>query len=182
MQQLNYTSYGLVSTDLGWAVANAMCADAAILNDSTIMAHFTGFFPVSPNATDLSRFAANQTSPEETAYIAAANAWATNHSAYSAVQAQKPLALGIAMSDSPVGFAGWVWDLVWSDGYVWTETEVITTAMMLFVQGTYGSFRAYLEVGRVSFCLFGRRTPFPEGGGNSRSPSGRWGHDESLDG
>ena len=147
MHQLGYDKYGVVSTDLGWFVGLWMAANVG----SDIIGHFSDFWFIQPNATDLARFADNTTTPEETAYINSINAFNTQHEAYLLTHAQKPLAISLAMSDSPVGFAGWVWDLIHtvSDGSFATA-DVITSTMMLYIQGTYGNIRLYLESFNVS--------------------------------
>jgi hypothetical protein len=58
--------------------------------------------------TDLERFARGETSPDETVYITAYLAWMTKHSGYADIQSKAPLALGQAMMDSPVRYAGWI--------------------------------------------------------------------------
>ncbi|RGP79911.1 epoxide hydrolase [Fusarium longipes] len=107
MEQLGYDKYGVVSTDLGWQVALWMAGDA----ESNIIGHMTDFFPVQPTDQDLERLSRNETTEEETTYILASNAWFSSHSAYSTVHTQKPLAVSLALTDSPVGFLGWMWDL-----------------------------------------------------------------------
>ncbi|KAM0356375.1 hypothetical protein ACHAP4_006954 [Fusarium culmorum] len=143
MKQLGYSRYGIVSTDLGWQVAMWMVGDA----ESSIIGHMTDFFATQPTEDDLERLARNETTEEETAYIVSSNAWYSSHSAYSTVHTQKPLAVSLAFSDSPVGFLGWVWDLMYavSDGYKYSYEELITDAMMLFIPGPYNNIRAYLE-------------------------------------
>jgi hypothetical protein len=143
MHQLGYEQYGIVSTDVGWSVAMAM---TDVVADS-LLGHFTDFFTVPPNANDLERLAQNLTTPEEAAYIISISAFGTEHSGYSSVQAVSPLAIGQALTDSPVGFAGWVWHLMHgiSDGYDYSFEELITHTMMLWIQGTYGNLRWYRE-------------------------------------
>lgn len=155
MKQLGYSRYGIVSTDLGWQIAMWMTKDA----ESSVIGHMTDFFAVQPSEDDLSRLAQNQTTDEETAYMKASNAWYGSHSAYSTVHSQKPLALSLALTDSPVGFLGWVWDLVYavSDGYKYTYEELITDAMMLFIPGPYNNIRAYLEAYKVCALPFLQR-------------------------
>jgi len=142
MHQLGYTTYAIFSTDLGWIVASWMTADV-----TSVMAHATDFFQVGPNATDLERFARNETTAEETGYMIALQEYQTNHFAYALSHATKPLSLALAMTDSPVGFLGWVWSLVEavSDGYAYSKAELITTTMALYTQGTYSGMRIYKD-------------------------------------
>jgi hypothetical protein len=142
MHQLGYDKYAIFSTDLGWYVGSWMTADS-----TSVMAHVTDFFSVMPNSTDLERFAKNETTEEETAYILSAQEYQATHFAYALLHATKPLSVALAMTDSPVGFLGWVWSLVEgvSDGYTYTEAELITTTMALYIQGTYGGMRLYKD-------------------------------------
>jgi pimeloyl-ACP methyl ester carboxylesterase len=147
MKQLGYSRYAVFSTDLGWLIGSWMTADT-----TSIIAHATDFFSVMPSPSDLERLAKNQTTAEETAYMMAAQEYQSNHFAYALLQGTKPLSVALAMTDSPVGFLGWVWSLVKgvSDGYEYSKEELITTAMALFVQGTYGGMRLYKDSLTVS--------------------------------
>lgn len=150
MHQLGCPIYMVFSTDLGWVVGSWMTHDT-----DSITAHATDFFIVQPNTTDLARFSRNETSPEENAYINSLQKFQTNDFAYASIQGTGPLALALALSDSPVGFAGWVWQLVTtiSNGYKHSSEELITTAIMLWTQGTYGNLRAYKEFDTVRLHL-----------------------------
>lgn len=144
MQKLGYKTYGVIGTDIGYFVSSWIVVDVP----ESIIGHFLDFMLIQPTEDDLERYANNQTTPEENAYIEVMNEFTTNHFAYSIVQAQKPLALSLAMTDSPVGFAGWVWDLkyVASDGYPYTEEEIITESFLIWLQAPYGAMRIYLEI------------------------------------
>ena len=146
MHQLGYSRYAVFSTDLGWRVGMWMTQDT-----SSIIAHATDFFLVAPNSTDLERFARNETTTEESIFIRSLTAFRTEDFGYAGVHDTKPLALAFALSDSPVGFAGWVWQLMatLSDGYNYSKEELVTSAFMLWIQGVYGNIRAYKEFGNV---------------------------------
>ncbi|CVK87867.1 related to epoxide hydrolase [Fusarium mangiferae] len=143
MKQLGYSKYGIVSTDLGWQISMCMVVDV----QENIIGHMTDFFPVIPDSDDLSRKARNETTEEENVYLAAFNEWFTSHSACSEVHTQKPLALSLAFTDSPIGFLGWMWDLMNTsfDGYKYSYEELITDAMILYIPGPYRNIRLYLE-------------------------------------
>jgi hypothetical protein len=115
MHTLGYDKYGIVTTDLGWWVGMWM---ADVVSDSLI-GHITDFWMQAPNATDLERFAQNKTTADETEYINSQQAWFKKHSGYSDAQPKSPLALGQAMTDGPVGYAGWILQPMHavSDGY-----------------------------------------------------------------
>ena len=148
MHQLGYDKYGIVTTDLGWFTGMWMAQD---VRDS-IIGHMTDFFMAEPNADDLSRLQAGTASEDEVNYAASTKAWFDSHWAYATTHGQKPLALGAALADSPVGFLGWYWDVnqATSDGYEYSPEQLVTDAMMLYIPGPYANMRAYHEVFKVS--------------------------------
>ncbi|KAK7214416.1 hypothetical protein V2G26_002419 [Clonostachys chloroleuca] len=143
MLQLGYEKYGLVSTDLGWIVGMWMVNDS-----SNIIGHFTDFYWPEVTKDDLDRQAKNETTPEENAWINSSVAWANSHSAYSTLHVQKPLAAALTMADSPVGFAGWMWDLTRTanDGYPDDFQDIITDTLMLWFPGPFANIRSYRTV------------------------------------
>ncbi|KAJ4247455.1 hypothetical protein NW762_013130 [Fusarium torreyae] len=161
MAQLGYDKYGVVSTDLGWWVGMWM---VDVVPKGRIAGHFSDFFLVPPNSTDLERYQKNETTEAETKYIASNQAWYNEHTGYQHVQTQQPLSIGQAMADSPVGFAGWIWQLMFSvsDGYHYTFDEIITTALTLFIQGPWGNMRYYKEFFTTEAMNF-PRTEIPTG-------------------
>ncbi|CAH0000677.1 unnamed protein product [Clonostachys byssicola] len=143
MKTLGYEKYGVASTDVGWMVGMWMAHDVS----ESFIGHFTDFFLMQPNSTDLERYAQNQTTEEESAFISSITTWFGTRSSYATVHSQAPLAIGQAMSDTPVGFAGWILQLMHpiSGAYVYSSTEVITDALMLWIQGVWGGLRSYKE-------------------------------------
>ena len=141
MIKLGYDKYGVVGTDLGWVVA-LFIADQTPQN---VIGFFSDFWLIQPNATDLERRAQNQTTEEETLYIDSLEDYINNCFSYSQAHAQTPLAIGQAMTDSPVGFAGWIWHLVYwiNDGYEYTFDELITNTLLLSIQGAFSNIRSY---------------------------------------
>ncbi|KAE8143607.1 hypothetical protein BDV38DRAFT_276690 [Aspergillus pseudotamarii] len=53
--------------------------------------------------------------------------------------------VSLALTDSPVGFAAWLWDLknTGSDGYPYSYEEIITDTMLSWIQSPYGSIQDY---------------------------------------
>ncbi|KAH7020682.1 Alpha/Beta hydrolase protein [Macrophomina phaseolina] len=141
MQQLGYRKYGVVSTDLGWLVAMSMVEHVS----ENIIGHFTDFFFAMPTPSDFARQANNETTQEENEYLESLNEFTRKHFAYATVQNQKPGLLAAILADSPVGMAAWLWDLKQggSDGYAFTYEQIITDAMVTWIQNPYGSIRAY---------------------------------------
>ena len=120
---------------------------AKVVPDSLI-AHYTDFVLLPPDESDIARAQNGSATPEELQYIAAVTVWVTNHTAYSDVHQKSPLLAAQVLTDSPVGFAGWVWHLLYavSDGYAYTLKQVIDRSMLLWIQGTYGGLRTYREL------------------------------------
>lgn len=147
MAQLGYERYAIYSTDLGFSIAQGMVPAYS----SNIINHVSDFYLAFPNATDTERYAANQTTPEETAYLSSINAFFANHSAYAEIHSTLPLSLAHALNDSPVGFLAWMWQLVYTvNDVLETPYQLITRALLLFIPGVYGNIRSYKELYGVS--------------------------------
>ncbi|KAI0424625.1 Alpha/Beta hydrolase protein [Xylaria sp. FL1042] len=143
MSGLGYEKYGIVCTDLGWFVGLFMANQIP----DNVIGLFSDFWLIEPNATDLERRAQNQTTVEETLFIDSIEDWLNNHFAYSSTHIQTPLAIGQAMTDTPVGYAGWIWNLVHQiyDGYEYGFDELITNTLLLSIQGAWKTIRTYKE-------------------------------------
>lgn len=148
MRTLGYSKYGIATTDAGWYVGLWMVND----EKEQLVGHFTDFWMAQPNSTDLERFANNETDAAENTYISSFLAFENQFAAYMSIQSQSPLKVGQALTDSPVGFAGWIWhhDQWCSDGYAYSFDEIITQTMMLWIPGAYGNIRTYTEYTKVS--------------------------------
>lgn len=150
MEQLGYESYAVYSTDLGYVVATQMVEQY----EERIVNHVTDFYFVPPNATDLQRFAQNQTTEEETRYISSLNAFLNTHSAYSAVHDTYPLSIAYALNDSPVGFVAWIWQIdatVRDLSVPFSLKEMISQALVVLIPGVYGNIRSYKELFPIFF-------------------------------
>ena len=153
MLQLEYPKYAIYTTDLGSFVGTAMLGSPTI--SSHLTAHVTDFYLVFATPEDLARYAANQTTAEETTYISAINAYGSQNAGYAGIHSTRPLSIAIAMTDSPVGYAGWIAQLehAFGDGHVYSEEELITNTMMLWIQGSYGNMRTYKTFPPVSIWI-----------------------------
>lgn len=144
MHQLGYDKYGIITTDLGWFSGMWMVHDV----EESIIGHFTDFFISPPRDEDRARLKNGKATAEEAAFIASNDAWFDSpHWTYATTHGQKPLALSQALADTPVGFLGWYWDINYatSDDYPYSNEELITDAMMLWIPGPYANIRAYSE-------------------------------------
>ncbi|KAF1957895.1 alpha/beta-hydrolase [Byssothecium circinans] len=143
MEQLGYDRYALYSTDLGFVVAIRMVEE----HTAHIINHVTDFYLVFATDEDNARYAANKTTPEESAYISSINGFFSSHAGYSAIHSTLPLSLADALNDSPVGFLAWMWQLVFTvSDQAYTPTELITRAFLLYLPGVYGNIRSYKEL------------------------------------
>ncbi|KAM0327655.1 hypothetical protein ACHAQA_005948 [Verticillium albo-atrum] len=160
MKQLGYATYGIVSTDIGWLVATWQTVDAT----ESVIGHYTDFFLASATPEDRARQANNETTEEENTYIKGSDDFFTIHGAYATAQTFKPQALALPMTDSPVGYAAWLWDLKYgsSDGYDYTYDELITETFLSWIQEPYGSMRAYKEISQPYVRAF-PKTDVPTG-------------------
>ena len=149
MQQLNYTTYVGQGGDFGSHILRLMSADFP----DSLTSVLSNLFNVYPNATDLARYAKNQTTTEETLLLDyltdPSHSWT---SAYWDIEASVPLQAAIPLADSPVGWMAWQYMgmRMLSPGYDWGLEELITWSMLNFIQGPYGGFSAYKEAKRVS--------------------------------
>ncbi|OJJ66188.1 hypothetical protein ASPBRDRAFT_138561 [Aspergillus brasiliensis CBS 101740] len=154
MKQLGYEKYGIVTSDLGWLIGMWMVED---VRDS-IIGHFTDFFLVPPSESDFARQARNETTEEENQFMVTAGEWFAKHASYATVMNQKPAAISLAFTDSPVGFAGWLWDLKYgsSDGFSYEYDELITDTMLQWIQPPYGSIQVYSDMNQPDILMLPR--------------------------
>lgn len=150
-KQLNYSKYVIQGGDFGGFTLRYMAGDFP----ETVVSGLSNFFPVPPNDTDIARYKAGETTPEENYNIIGLTEFETNYAGYRNIQQTRPLQLAIGMTDSPVGLAGWIYDFMYNhvDAYPWTPAEIITWTMMYYIQGPYGGFAMYKELAKVGSIL-----------------------------
>ncbi|CAF9916642.1 MAG: hypothetical protein HETSPECPRED_002970 [Heterodermia speciosa] len=160
MEQLGYTHYVIQGGDFGGVILRYMAGD----NPSAVLSVLDNMWIVPPNATDLERYSLGLTTADENTTIETINNFDSENSGYRLIQETKPLQAAIGMTDSPIGFAMWIFNLMLSavDHYVWTPSEIITWSMMYYIQGPYGGMRFYKEVLREGgFQGFGLGDAYP---------------------
>ncbi|KAL2203731.1 alpha/beta-hydrolase [Sarocladium strictum] len=169
MLTLGYKRYGIVTTDLGWQMGMWMVEDVS----DHIIGHMTDFFIPQPTPADMEKLQKGQATAQEAEYLGGMQGYMGGHAAYATVQSQKPLALATAMADSPVGYAAWIWHLMYavSDGYEYSHEELVTSTMMLWLQGPYGNLRTYKEFYKPGFMDF-PTTKIPTGVSQWLNPKG----------
>ena len=144
MQQLNYTRYVVQGGDFGGMILRLMAGDYP----SSVVSVLCNFWIVPPNTTDLLRYQQGLTTADENATIESLDVYTTQLSGYRLEQETQPLQIAIVATDSPVGNAMWIYNLMVHavDRYVWTPEEIITWSMMYYIQGPYGGMRFYKEI------------------------------------
>jgi hypothetical protein len=147
MMQLNYTKYVIQGGDFGGVILRFQAGD----HPDSVLSTLSNFWVIPPNATDYQRYYAGQTTPDETYYIEALESFENYSSGFRFIQQTKPLTIAIGMTDSPLGFAMWIYDVMHGavESYVWSPREIITWAMMYYIQGPYGGMHFYKEAVRV---------------------------------
>ncbi|KAM3083548.1 hypothetical protein ACMFMG_004197 [Clarireedia jacksonii] len=146
-KQLGYPQYVIQGGDFGGFTLRYMAGQFP----NTVISSLSNFSPIPPNATDLERYAAGETTAEENAYIESLQLFNSMYAGYRDIQQTRPLQLAVAMTDSPVGFAAWIYDFMFNhvDSYWWTPEEIITWSMMYYIQGPYAGMRMYEEIAKV---------------------------------
>ncbi|MCC6716650.1 MAG: epoxide hydrolase [Acetobacteraceae bacterium] len=161
MAGLGYTRYGAQGGDWGAAVTTSVALAAP---DAVIGIHQNMIIRMIP--------APESPSPAERAYLAEIAHWADAEGAYGHIQATRPQTLGYALTDSPVGLAGWISEKfrVWSDCNgdplnCFTRDQLLTNiAIYWFTANITSSLRLYKERLRASPALApGQRVATPFG-------------------
>lgn len=151
-EELGYQRYVVAGGDVGSRVARLI----ALAHPEQVMGlHLTdvGF----PREIAFPPEISNP-SPAEGRFLGAVGMWFFQEGAYAALQTTRPQTISYALSDSPVGLAGWIVEKfrAWSDcnGEIensFTKDELLTNIMIYWVTGTISSSaRLYHEDGLQS--------------------------------
>lgn len=145
MVQLKYEKYVINAGDLGAFILRYQAASYP----SNVVSTICNFWVIEPNATDWARFASGQTTDDESYYMQSIHTYETQLSGYRFTYQSLPLSIAYAMTDSPLGFAMWIYNLmdraIDHSLHTWSFEEIITWALMYLIQGPYGGFRFYKE-------------------------------------
>ncbi|KAK5754860.1 hypothetical protein LTS12_015076 [Elasticomyces elasticus] len=160
MVKLGYEKYVYQAGDFGGLIFPYLAARYP----ENLISGLSNFWLVQPNATDLARYERNESSVDESAYIKNILNFINNESGYRIVQQTSPLSLAYALTDSPLGFALWIYNLmrVAIDPTVstWTREQIITWSLMYTIQGPYGGLRLYeMMLREGAFAGFGIGLP-----------------------
>lgn len=146
MQSLGYSRFGLQGGDWGAVVSTCLAMQNPDSVSGFHLNFLSGGFP--PAAADASA--------EEKAYFRARSTWYDTEGAYGHEHATKPQTLAYALTDSPVGLAGWILEKIrtWSDCNGEPDAAipmdaVLTNISIYWFTGTIGSsMRLYKEMRR----------------------------------
>lgn len=148
MQQLGYSKYVIQGGDIGGYILRHQ----ANSYPNNVVSVLSNFWLIAPTDEDLARHTANKTTPGEAAYLETLNTYLIDRSGYRHIQQTQPLTLAYLASDSPLGYALWIYalmrDVIDPRTSVWTPAEIITWSLMYTIQGPYGGFRIYKEMYR----------------------------------
>ncbi|KAI0456794.1 Alpha/Beta hydrolase protein [Xylaria acuta] len=130
MSALGYNEYIIQGGDVGLIVGKYM---AKKYGPSRCKAYHTNTpAPKPPNPDTFPELAAEcaktpLTDAEQEA-MARAGQYSTEGMGYFKLMTTRPLTIGYALRDSPVGLLAWIYEKLraWADGYPWTDEEVLT--------------------------------------------------------
>ncbi|KAJ4318203.1 hypothetical protein N0V84_006959 [Fusarium piperis] len=146
MLQLGYSKYVIQGGDFGGVTLRYQ----AHLFPEHVVSALSNFWVIQPDESDMRRLAEGLATPDEVAYINILETYINYNSGYRMMQSTEPLTLVFGMTDSPLGNAMWMYDLMTKviDPAImaWTPEEIITWSMMYYIQGPYGGMRFYKEV------------------------------------
>jgi len=141
---LGYQRFAIAGSDIGLGIATRM----ALEHPGAVSGiHVTGVVDP-PNERRGAPYTEN-----ERRYLAEAERWEADESAYQAMQSTRPQTVAFALNDSPVGLASWILEKfhAWSDlrtGDMFTlyGDALLDNLMVYWVTGTIGSsMRLYYE-------------------------------------
>ena len=148
MLQLNYTKYVIDGGDYGGEILRYQ----GHLYPDNVVSISSNFWVIQPTSDDLNRLAQGNTTEDETAYINKIYTFINQLSGYRIIMEYNPLTIAYSLTDSPLGMAMWMYNLMPSvvdpSDFHWTPQEIITWAMIYIIQGPYGGVRFYNEARR----------------------------------
>ena len=147
MAGLGYERYGAQGGDWGAAVTTAL---AQVAPDNVVGIHQNFIIRLMQPPADPSAMSA-----VEQAYLAEVGHWVATEGAYAQIQGTRPQTLGYALTDSPIGLAGWIGEKFrqWSDcggdpERCFTKDQLLTNISIYWVTGNItASLRIYKERG-----------------------------------
>jgi pimeloyl-ACP methyl ester carboxylesterase len=157
MTQLGYERFGAAGGDIGSHVSRYLALDhpervAAVHRTDAGVPFFTG------DPAELTQ--------AERDWLASAAAWGASEGAYAAVHRTKPQTAATGLNDSPAGLAAWIVEKLraWSDGFRFTQDEILTNVTLYWLTETIGSsMRMYRANSAIAPAQLARRVEVPSG-------------------
>jgi hypothetical protein len=149
MIKLGYEKYVMQGGDAGDFVLRYQAVDYP----ESVVSGLSNFWVIPPDDADREKYRHNQSTEDERFIIELTDMFSTKHWSYGQVHQTKPLKLAFAMTDSPVGLAMWIYDIVAGvvvDPAIWTPERLITWTMMHWIPGPYAAFSLYKHGAAVS--------------------------------
>ncbi|BFZ54935.1 hypothetical protein PYCC9005_001972 [Savitreella phatthalungensis] len=162
MIQLGYERYIAQGGDWGSFVCRAL----ARRHSDNCRAIHTNMFVVRPpskaNVYEVAKYLLGGYSTREIDDLTATQKFVDEETGYQAIQGTKPQTLNYALADSPVGQLAWIREKLytWTDSYPWTKDEIITWAMLYYVNNQPAT-RIYKEFIRIRGSFIGDHIPVP---------------------
>jgi hypothetical protein len=152
MLSLGYSKYATQGGDWGFYITRIM----GVLYPSHVLASHINMVRANPPTVSSNpilslQHALTPYSAAEKAGLERSNWFTTEGQAYRQLQATKPQTLAYAFADSPVALLAWIYEKLvdWTDGYEWTEDEVLTWVSIYWFSraGPNAHIRIYYEAG-----------------------------------
>ena len=157
MTELGYPRFGAAGGDIGSHVSRYLALDHP---DRVVAVHRTdaGLPIFTGDPADLT--------PEERDWMAEVTTWGAAEGAYAAMHRTKPQTAAAALNDSPAGLAAWIVEKMqsWSDGFRFTQDEILTNITLYWLTETIGSsMRMYRANAAIPPAQLARRVEVPSG-------------------
>ncbi|OJI97565.1 hypothetical protein ASPVEDRAFT_59247 [Aspergillus versicolor CBS 583.65] len=171
MKKLGYSEYVCQGGDWGSSIVRYMALNHP---DAVRAIHINMFLAVPPDEKlspeKYARYIQNDYSEQELRNLDRTRWFATEERGYQRIQETKPVTLGYALHDSPVGMLAWfVGKLTaWTDNYPWTPDEIIHWVMIHYQGSPSAAMQIYEEASAVlnenPASMLGRYISQPVGG------------------
>ncbi|RQM05032.1 hypothetical protein DH86_00003904, partial [Scytalidium sp. 3C] len=142
MQKLGYSKFVFQGGDAGDFINRYMAVDFP----DAVVAGLSNFWVIPPTQADLDRYATGIADADEAYTIEHHTTFVNDRWSYGQLHQTRPLKLAVGLTDSPVGLAMWIYDLIRlsvNDPTLWTPERIITWTMMHWINGPYGGFSLY---------------------------------------
>ncbi|KAF4473206.1 epoxide hydrolase [Fusarium agapanthi] len=171
MKRLGYEKYVCQGGDWGSSIVRYMALNYA---DAVQAIHINMFLALPPDTKKApekyARYQKNDYTEQELKNLERTHWFATEERGYQRIQETKPVTLGYALHDSPVGMLAWFVGKLkaWTDGYPWTKEELIHWAFIHYLGSPSAAMQIYKEAEAVlnnnPDSMLGRYISQPVGG------------------